>query len=99
VSIVVTDHGKGSAPEAQKKLFDAFYMEASGRAGKRSHGLGLWIVRRLADAHGGSVSLQNAPREGTTVRVALPRVCDASAPISRREALAGRRIGRTARAT
>lgn len=86
VSVVVADHGDGIPLNAQRRVFDAFFTDSIGRAGKGSHGLGLWIVQRLAQAHNGSVTLESEPGHGTSVRVALPRVCDASAAQPRRHA-------------
>jgi signal transduction histidine kinase len=35
-------------------------------------GLGLALAKRIAEAHGGTISISSAPGEGTTVRVVLP---------------------------
>jgi sigma-B regulation protein RsbU (phosphoserine phosphatase) len=60
------------------RLFDAM---TRGNAGDSSHGvgLGLFIVREIARAHGGGVTAQSSPVDGTTVGVTLPR----AAPLAR----------------
>jgi signal transduction histidine kinase len=70
-AFTISDHGRGISAEEQAHLFDRFATVGIGTTD--SHGLGLWIVRRLAEAHKGTVTLVSAPGEGTTVRVALPR--------------------------
>jgi cell cycle sensor histidine kinase DivJ len=44
---------------------------------ERGSGLGLSLVRALAELHGGAMSVQSAPGEGTTVSVTLPVLVDA----------------------
>lgn len=72
-TIVVEDNGPGIDPQVIDRVFEPFERgsaEAIGRIG--GAGLGLHIVRRLAEAHGGKVSLASAPGAGTTVWVRLP---------------------------
>jgi signal transduction histidine kinase len=69
VVLSVRDHGPGVAPEATSRLFTRL---ADGRPGTDSVGLGLWIVRMLTEAHGGSVSQENAT-PGAVFRVRLPQ--------------------------
>jgi signal transduction histidine kinase len=68
--LTVKDLGRGMSEEDQKNLYRAF--EKSGAKG-HSHGLGMWFVRKLVDAHGGEIELSSAPAQGTSVRIALPR--------------------------
>jgi signal transduction histidine kinase len=72
VRIEVHDDGGGIPPALRGRLFDAF-RRGEGIAGKGSVGLGLFIVRTLVEAHGGSVSVDSAPERGTTFVVRLPR--------------------------
>jgi signal transduction histidine kinase len=67
----VTDTGAGIPPESLPYLFERFYRgtEASGASGL---GLGLYIVRMLVDAHGGTVQAESEPGRGTTIHVQLP---------------------------
>ena len=72
-TIVVEDNGPGVDPQVVERVFEPFERgraEVIGRIG--GAGLGLHIVRRLAEAHGGRVSLVSAPGAGTTVWVRLP---------------------------
>jgi len=70
----VVDDGLGIPPELRGRIFDLF--EQAGRDGKRTHGglgLGLTIVRRLAELQGGSVDvLSDGPMKGSTFVVRLP---------------------------
>ncbi|MCP3137259.1 GAF domain-containing protein [Pyxidicoccus xibeiensis] len=70
--LVVRDRGIGIPAEHQAHLFQRF-----GRAVPLRHyggfGLGLWFSRQVVEAHGGSIHLESAPGEGTTVTVELPR--------------------------
>lgn len=71
VILCVADTGPGIAPEDRERVFDRFYRgEASEGSGS---GLGLSIVKRIADAHRATIAL-DAPREGTglVVRVRFP---------------------------
>ncbi|WP_425502198.1 ATP-binding protein [Peteryoungia desertarenae] len=67
----VTDTGCGMSPEMLATVFDRF--STNGKGGKRSGpGLGLSIVQSFVNLHGGSVSIDSAPGEGTTVRCRIP---------------------------
>lgn len=72
VALCFTDAGPGVRPERSAELFEPFrYGDEKG-----SVGLGLWIVRMLVEAHGGSVSYeQNRPR-GARFTVRLPAPMD-----------------------
>ena len=69
----VSDTGIGIAPEFHTQVFESF---GQGRhdavVGEKGAGLGLQIVKGLAAAHGGRITLRSAPGEGTTVTVILP---------------------------
>jgi len=70
VRLEVRDHGMGIAPEAQGRLFGRF--ERLGNTGRPGTGLGLYIVRQLVEAHGGSIHLSSLPGQGATFTVELP---------------------------
>lgn len=69
--LVVQDHGIGIAPEAQARIFERFE-----RAVPAQHfggfGIGLWIVRQVVEAHGGTICVQSAADAGSTFVVELP---------------------------
>jgi PAS domain S-box-containing protein len=70
--LTVRDHGVGIPPEAQRRIFERFEREKS--AGKHAgFGLGLYIVRQLVEAHGGTIRVQSTPGEGAAFIVELPR--------------------------
>lgn len=68
--LTVRDSGPGIAPDDLPQVFDRFYRAPSARAVPGS-GLGLSIVRQVAERHGGSVEAQAAPGGGTLVRLRL----------------------------
>lgn len=67
----VRDHGPGVAAEEQPRIFDRFYRTGSAR-GTPGSGLGLSIVKRVAQEHGGSVFVGDAPGTGAVVGFELP---------------------------
>jgi signal transduction histidine kinase len=72
-SIVVSDQGPGIPPEDQARLFDRFTRLDSSRNRKVGGvGLGLAIVRAIAEAHEGSVAVQSAVGKGSTFILTLP---------------------------
>jgi two-component system heavy metal sensor histidine kinase CusS len=71
--ITVADTGTGILPEDVPHLFDRFFRSRAARASGRGVGLGLAIVRRVAELHGGSVTVESEPDRGTVVRMNFPR--------------------------
>lgn len=69
VNIDVADDGYGVPPEERASLFER--SKTPGRAGAGS-GLGLYIVRRIAESHGGSVSFRPRDPRGSEFSVELP---------------------------
>jgi two-component system sensor histidine kinase MprB len=67
----VRDHGRGVEEADLPHVFDRFYRGASSR-GRQGSGLGLSIVRQVAEQHGGSVSVANAPDGGAVFTLKLP---------------------------
>jgi two-component system sensor histidine kinase MprB len=68
--VVVRDHGPGIAPEDSAHVFDRFWRAASARHLPGS-GLGLSIVKQVAEAHGGSVTLEHPSDGGARFRLHL----------------------------
>lgn len=68
----VTDTGPGVQPEEKEKIFQPFYRGDTGRRIKQGMGLGLTIAHELVMAHGGEISLQSEPGQGSTFTVSLP---------------------------
>jgi two-component system phosphate regulon sensor histidine kinase PhoR len=75
VCIKVTDNGIGISKLDQKHIFDKFYRASSGNIHKfKGLGLGLYYVKKIAIAHGGDVSVNSKPGNGSTFTVTLPLV-------------------------
>jgi len=73
VALSVTDHGTGIAPDEQRRIFDRFYRARSARARNvRGSGIGLALVKHIAEAHGGRVEVDSALGRGSTFTVTLP---------------------------
>jgi two-component system, sensor histidine kinase and response regulator len=70
--IAVSDEGPGIAREDQQRIFERFARGTAAPAGQGSYGLGLWIARQIAVAHGGTLSLQSAPGAGASFMLTLP---------------------------
>jgi signal transduction histidine kinase len=71
VSVVVADGGPGIAEEDQALIFEKFGRASRGQT-KPGTGLGLYIARAIAQAHGGSLDVRSAPDEGATFTLAIP---------------------------
>ena len=72
-SIKFRDTGRGMSEEELARLFTPFSTAFDGGTG-----LGMAIVRRIVEDHGGAIDVESRPGEGTTVTVLLPR--DATPP-------------------
>jgi two-component system sensor histidine kinase KdpD len=68
--IVVTDGGKGIPPDDLERIFDKFYRVPGTATG--GTGLGLSICRGLVEAHGGTLTAENAPGAGARFIITLP---------------------------
>jgi two-component system sensor histidine kinase ChvG len=71
VHVVVKDDGPGILPEDLARVFERFFTRREGE--RRGTGLGLALVRAVAEAHGGSVVASSRPGEGASFEVRLPR--------------------------
>ncbi len=67
----VEDGGIGIAPEHQARIFGRFERAVEGRR-YPGLGLGLWIVRQIVEAHGGSIRVESEPGQGAAFTVELP---------------------------
>jgi len=74
ILVQVRDRGAGLSPEDISRLFGRFQrLSAKPTAGETSTGLGLSIVKRIIDLHGGRVTVESAgPGQGATFKMALP---------------------------
>ena len=73
VRLSVQDEGQGIPAQELEKLFQPFATSSvKGTAGEASTGLGLYIVKRIVEAHGGSVTVDSTPGVGSTFSLTLP---------------------------
>jgi two-component system sensor histidine kinase MprB len=78
--LTVQDQGPGIAAADLPHVFDRFYRSPSAR-GVPGSGLGLSIVRQVAEGHGGTVQAESGPGQGTVIRLCLP-AASPSAPLT-----------------
>jgi signal transduction histidine kinase len=67
VEVVVEDTGPGISPEVRERAFEPFFSTKTGGSG-----LGLALVKKIAEDHGGDVALESPPDGGTRARLWLP---------------------------
>lgn len=69
----VQDDGPGIDEEDARRIFERFYRGRSARTGgARGSGIGLALVKHIANAHGGDVTVRNGPERGAIFEVTLP---------------------------
>jgi len=71
--ISVRDFGRGIASEHHEKIFEVFQTLGRRRDDTRGTGMGLAIVRKIAETHGGRAWVESRPNRGATFHVTLPR--------------------------
>lgn len=74
--IAVTDQGIGISAEDQQRLFEPFRRVGAARQTVPGLGLGLFVARRLVEAHGGRIEVESRPARGSTFRIHLPALAD-----------------------
>ncbi|HEX2969624.1 MAG TPA: HAMP domain-containing sensor histidine kinase [Bacteroidales bacterium] len=75
ICIKVSDNGIGINKIDQKHIFDKFYRATTGNIHKfKGLGLGLYYVKKIAEAHGGDVNVNSRPGKGSTFTVTLPGI-------------------------
>jgi signal transduction histidine kinase len=72
VRIAVRDTGPGIPPDQQARIFEKFGRVDVPGASKPGTGLGLFIARSIAEAHGGSLDVSSGPEPGSTFVLTLP---------------------------
>jgi signal transduction histidine kinase len=73
VCLSVADHGPGIPREEQQRIFERFYRFGSElRRETQGVGIGLSIVKHIAEAHGGRVTVESEPGQGSRFTIELP---------------------------
>jgi signal transduction histidine kinase len=72
VLIAVRDHGPGIAHDQQRVIFEKFGRADVPGGSKPGTGLGLFIARSIAEAHGGTLDVESQPEKGATFVLTLP---------------------------
>jgi signal transduction histidine kinase len=72
VRVDVQDEGPGIPFEDQKLIFEKFGRSGAGGGAKPGTGLGLFIARSIVEAHGGSLEVESAPKQGSRFFLTLP---------------------------
>jgi len=67
INVAFSDTGSGIAPEDFSRVLDPYYTTKS-----TGTGLGLMIVQRIVQEHGGKINIQSVPGAGTTITIMLP---------------------------
>ena len=73
ICIRIEDNGIGISKNDQKHIFDKFYRASTGNIHKfKGLGLGLYYVKKIAEAHGGDVTVSSKPGKGSIFTVTIP---------------------------
>jgi signal transduction histidine kinase len=82
VLVVVEDDGLGIVAEDRKHIFEPFYRGRDAVARQiQGSGLGLSLVRRIAEAHGGTVSVKSEHGRGSVFTLRLPAIAGSAADV------------------
>lgn len=68
----VRDSGEGISEAHQAHVFDRFYRADEARSGDERIGLGLAITKSIVELHGGTITLESTPAQGTYFEIRLP---------------------------
>lgn len=68
IALEVSDNGPGIPAQIRGKIFNLYFTTKA-----KGTGIGLSLVQRIVDEHGGVITLESAPESGTTFRILLPR--------------------------
>jgi signal transduction histidine kinase len=74
VVLSVSDQGIGISEEDQGRVFEPFRRSGASRDLVPGAGLGLFVARRIVEAHGGRIEVGSEPSAGTCFSVYLPKI-------------------------
>ncbi|WP_298146411.1 HAMP domain-containing sensor histidine kinase [Flavobacterium sp.] len=75
ILVKITDQGAGMSKAAQKRIFEKFYREHTGDVHNvKGHGLGLAYVKRIADDHNVSITVESEKGKGSTFILKIPLI-------------------------
>ncbi len=78
-AVRIDDHGPGISPQDLERVFEPFVRLEDSRSHETGGaGLGLTLVKTIAEGHGGSITLQNRPQGGLSAILRLPREAEAA---------------------
>ena len=72
IVLAVRDSGVGIPPQYHRAIFEMFRRVPDGAGERVGSGMGLAIVKRIVETHGGEVWVESQPGEGSVFRVRLP---------------------------
>ena len=73
LKIVVADNGNGMSQGSIKYIFDKYYRESNGDLyNVKGVGLGLYYVKMVVTAHGGTINVESRYKKGTTFTIKIP---------------------------
>ena len=70
--VSVEDQGIGMTPEQVEKIFDKFYRSDDSETSPEGTGLGMAIVKKIVESHGGNIRVESELGKGTAVKFAIP---------------------------
>jgi signal transduction histidine kinase len=74
IQIIIRDYGPGLEIKDLDKVFEPFFRAEESRSrSSGGYGLGLYLTKQIADAHGGRISIQNHESGGAEVSLSLPK--------------------------
>ncbi len=72
IKLQVRDTGSGIAPEYHERIFERFYQVPGNTSARGGQGLGLPVVKMIVELHGGHITVESAPGQGSTFTCILP---------------------------
>jgi two-component system sensor histidine kinase BaeS len=81
VAIAVSDNGPGIAEAEQERIFQLFYRSPTQQRRHQGMGIGLALARQLAEAHGGTLTVESDEGYGATFTLRLPLLPPGALPV------------------